>query len=82
MWLTEQEQAIWNDGYIAGQKLVRKELEPIIKGQDSRIRILEYAASSLLKDRTGREIETFMGIPIEKAMEILMEWREKHDRLR
>lgn len=78
MWLTEQEQAIWNDGYIAGQKLVRKELEPIIKGQDNRIRILEYAASSLLKDRTGREIETIMEIPVEKAMEILMKWKEKH----
>ena len=78
MLLTEQEQAIWNDGYIAGQKLVRKELEPIIKGQDNRIRILEYAASSLLKDRTGREIETIMEIPVEKAMEILMKWKEKH----
>lgn len=78
MWLTEQEQAIWNDGYIAGQKLIRKELEPIIKGQDNRIRILEYAASSLLKDRTGREIETIMEIPVEKAMEILMKWKEKH----
>lgn len=78
MWLNEQEQAIWNDGYIAGQKLVRKELEPIIKGQDNRIRILEYAASSLLKDRTGREIETIMEIPVEKAMEILMKWKEKH----
>lgn len=78
MWLTEQEQAVWNDGYIAGQKLVRKELEPIIKGQDNRIRILEYAASSLLKDRTGREIETIMEIPVEKAMEILMKWKEKH----
>lgn len=78
MLLTEQEQAIWNDGYIAGQKLVRKELEPIIKGQDNRIRILEYAASSLLKDLTGREIETFMGIPIEKAMKILMNWKERH----
>lgn len=76
--LTEQEQAIWNDGYIAGQKLVRKELEPIIKWQDNRIRILEYAASSLLKDRTGREIETIMEIPVEKAMEILMKWKEKH----
>lgn len=78
MWLTEQEQAIWNDGYIAGQKLIRKELEPIIKEQDNRIRILEYAASSLLKDRTGREIETIMEIPVEKAMEILMKWKEKH----
>lgn len=78
MWLNEQEQAVWNDGYIAGQKLVRKELEPIIKGQDNRIRILEYAASSLLKDRTGREIETIMEIPVEKAMEILMKWKEKH----
>lgn len=78
MWLNEQEQAIWNDGYIAGQKLVRKELEPIIKGQDNRIRILEYAASSLLKDRTGREIETFMEVPIEKAMEIIMKWKERH----
>ena len=78
MWLTEQEQAIWNDGYIAGQKLIRKELEPIIKGQDNRIRILEYAASSLLKDRTGREIETIMEIPVEKAMKILMKWKEKH----
>lgn len=78
MLLTEQEQAIWNDGYIAGQKLVRKELEPIIKGQDNRIRILEYAASSLLKDRTGREIETLMEIPIEKAMKILMDWKERH----
>lgn len=78
MWLTEQERTIWNDGYIAGQKLVRKELEPIIKGQDNRIRILEYAASSLLKDRTGREIETFMEIPIEKAMEILMKWKARH----
>ena len=78
MRLTEYEQAIWNDGYIAGQKLVRKELEPIIKGQDNRIRILEYAASSLLKDRTGREIETFMEIPIEKAMKILMDWKERH----
>ena len=78
MRLNEQEQAIWNDGYIAGQKLVRKELEPIIKGQDNRIRILEYAASSLLKDRTGREIETIMEIPVEKAMEILMKWKEKH----
>lgn len=78
MWLTEQEQAIWNDGYIAGQKLIRKELEPIIKGQDNRIRILEYAAFSLLKDRTGREIETIMEIPVEKAMEILMKWKEKH----
>lgn len=78
MWLTEQEQAVWNDGYIAGQKLVRKELEPIIKGQDNRIRILEYAAFSLLKDRTGEKIETFMGIPIEKAMEIIMKWKERH----
>lgn len=78
MLLNEHEQAIWNDGYIAGQKLVRKELEPIIKGQDNRIRILEYAASSLLKDRTGREIETIMEIPVEKAMEILMKWKEKH----
>lgn len=78
MLLNEHEQAVWNDGYIAGQKLVRKELEPIIKGQDNRIRILEYAASSLLKDRTGREIETFMEIPIEKAMKILMDWKEKH----
>lgn len=78
MWLTEQEQAIWNDGYIAGQKLVRKELEPIIQEQDNRIKILEYAASSLLKDRTGREIETIMEIPVEKAMEILMKWKEKH----
>ena len=78
MWLTEQERAVWNDGYIAGQKLVRKELEPIIKGQDNRIRILEYAASSLLKDLTGREIETFMEIPIEKAMKILMDWKERH----
>lgn len=78
MWLNEQEQAIWNDGYIAGQKVIRKELEPIIKGQDNRIRILEYAASSLLKDRTGREIETIMEIPVEKAMEILMKWKEKH----
>lgn len=78
MWLTEQEQAIWNDGYIAGQKLVRKELEPIIKGQDNRIKILEYATLSLLKDRTGREIETIMEIPVEKAMEILMKWKEKH----
>lgn len=78
MLLNEYEQAIWNDGYIAGQKLVRKELEPIIKGQDNRIRILEYAASSLLKDRTGREIETIMEIPVEKAMEILMKWKEKH----
>lgn len=80
MWLNEQEQAIWNDGYIAGQKVIRKELEPIIKGQDNRIRILEYAASSLLKDRTGREIETIMEIPVEKAMEILMKWKEKHDK--
>lgn len=78
MRLTEQEQAIWNDGYIAGQKRVRDELEPIIKGQDNRIRILEYAASSLLKDRTGREIETFMEVPIEKAMEIIMKWKERH----
>ena len=78
MRLTEQEQTVWNDGYIAGQKRVRDELEPIIKGQDNRIRILEYAASSLLKDRTGREIETIMEIPVEKAMEILMKWKEKH----
>ena len=78
MWLSEQEQAVWNDGYIAGQKRVRDELEPIIKGQDNRIRILEYAASSLLKDRTGREIETFMEVPIEKAMEIIMKWKERH----
>ena len=78
MRLTEQEQAVWNDGYIAGQKRVRDELEPIIKGQDNRIRILEYAASSLLKDRTGRKIETFMEIPIEKAMEILVKWKERH----
>lgn len=78
MCLTEQELVVWNDGYIAGQRCVRKELEPIIKKQNSRIRILEYAASSLLKDRTGREIETFMEIPIEKAMEILMDWKEKH----
>lgn len=78
MLLTEQEQEIWNDGYIAGQKLVRKELEPIIKGQDNRIRILEYAASSLLKDRTGEKIETFMEVPIEKAIEIIMKWKERH----
>lgn len=76
--MNEYEQAIWNDGYIAGQKRIRNELEPIIKGQDNRIRILEYAASSLLKDRTGREIETIMEIPVEKAMEILMKWKEKH----
>lgn len=79
MWLNEQEQAVWNDGYIAGQKLVRKELEPIIQEQDNRIKILEYAASSLLKDRTGREIETIMEIPVEKAIEILMKWKEKHN---
>ena len=78
MRLTEQEQAVWNDGYIAGQKRVRDELEPIIKGQDNRIRILEYAASSLLKDRTGMEIETFMEVPIEKVMEIIMKWKERH----
>lgn len=79
MLLNEQEQAVWNDGYIAGQKLVRKELEPIIQEQDNRIKILEYAASSLLKDRTGREIEAIMEIPVEKAMEILMKWKEKHN---
>lgn len=78
MRLTEQEQAVWNDGYIAGQKRVRDELEPIIKGQDNRIRILEYAASSLLKDRTGEKIETFMEVPIEKAIEIIMKWKERH----
>ena len=78
MRLTEQQQAVWNDGYIAGQKRVRDELEPIIKGQDNRIRILEYAASSLLKDRTGEKIETFMEVPIEKAIEIIMKWKERH----
>lgn len=78
MWLSEQEQAVWNDGYIAGQKRVRDELEPIIKGQDNRIRILEYAASSLLKDRTGEKIETFMEIPIDKVFKILKDWKERH----
>ena len=59
MRLTDQEQAVWNDGYIAGQERVRNELEPIIEKQNYRIRILECAVSSLMKDCTGEKMIYF-----------------------
>lgn len=85
MRLSFEENSIWNDGYAAGRRDENKAAIILLREKDRKIamlenknRVLEYASSALLKERCDREIRTFMGIPIEKAMKILMKWKEKH----
>lgn len=47
---------------------------------EDRNRVLEYAASRLLEERTDRKIETFMGVPIEKVMELVMDYEENREK--